>query len=302
VYADLNVISHLVLDDKEFLDVKPVRREKSVLGGPPAYATMVTPLLSLKTKIITSVGKDFPEAYLHYLSSINRLELEILIGEESTKFLHKIYKNRRTMFLLAQADSLDEFVEEQKGGKACLISPVFREISNPTVKWAKNNHEYIGLDVQGFVRNTDIDRKIVLGFDNKYVKSILEDVDIVKFSLKEAEAFTLKKSYSDIFKSLPINVTNVITSGTQGVVFNEGENIYSLKSPIRNELDPTGAGDVMMTGILAEIIKNKDVDFCIAFGMALAAEKVQYGKIRTLASKNYSQIAEEILSTKELIK
>ena len=300
--TDLNVISHLVLDDKEFLDVKPVKKEKSVLGGPPAYATMVTPLLSLKTRIITSVGKDFPEAYLLYLSSINRLELEILVGEKSTKFLHKIYKDRRTMFLLAHADNLDEFVEEQKGAKAALISPVFREISNLSVKWAKNNHEYVGLDVQGLVRNIDRNRKVILEFDNECVKSTIEDVDIVKFSLDEAEAFTLKKSYSDIFKSLPKNVTNVITSGTQGVVFNESDKIYRLKSPIRNELDPTGAGDVMMTGILAEIINNKDVGFCIAFGMALAAEKVQFSKIRTLSSKNYSQIAEEILSTKKLIK
>jgi len=302
VSADLNVISHLVLDDKEFLNVKPVKKEKSTLGGPPAYASMVIPLLSLKTRIITSVGKDFPKAYLHYLSSIGKLELEILISEETTKFLHKIYKDRRTMFLLAQADNLDEFVEEQKKAKACLITPVFREISNLSVKWAKNNHEYLGLDVQGLVRNIDNNRKIVLEFDNKYVKSIIEDVDIVKFSLKEAEAFTLKKSYSDIFKSLPKNVINVITSGTQGVIFNEGDKIYSLKAPIKNELDPTGAGDVMMTGFLAKIIKNKDVDFCIAFGMALAAEKVQSNRIRALSSKNYSQIAEEILSTKELIK
>ncbi len=299
--TDLNIVSHLVLDDKEFLDLGPPRNEFSVLGGPPAYATMVIPLLSLRTRIITAVGNDFPAAFLHYLSSLKGLDLQILQSEKSTRFLHRIYHDKRTMFLQSQADNLDSFLKKQKGAKACLISPVFNEISGLSMPWVRKNHKFIGLDVQGFVRNIDKNNKIILEFDFEGVKEIIKQANIVKFSLNEAQSYTQKKTYSDIFKQLPKNITNVITLGTQGVIYNEDNSIFSLKAPVKKETDPTGAGDVLMTGILASIIQNQEVDYSICFGMALAAEKVRHERIQSLPSEDYDKIAEEILQTKEII-
>ena len=299
--VDLNIISHLVLDDKEFINLGPPRKEISILGGPPAFATMVIPLLSLKTRIITAVGNDFPEAYFHYLSSLKSLDLEILKSEKTTRFLHRIYDDGRTMFLLSQADNLDLFVQKQKGAKACLISPVFDEISNLSMHWIKKNHNIVGLDVQGFVRSIDNNNKIILEFDYEGVKTIIEQADIVKFSLNEAQSFTQRKSYSDIFKHLSKDITNIITLGTQGIVFNDNDLIYKIEAPVKKETDPTGAGDVLMTGILASLIKNQEVDYSICFGMALAAEKVQHERIHTLPPEDYDSTAETILETKKLV-
>jgi sugar/nucleoside kinase (ribokinase family) len=301
VQADLNIISHLVLDDKEFLDLGPPREEIAVLGGPPAYATMVIPLLALKTRIITAIGKDFPEAYLQYLYSLKYLELEILRCEKSTRFLHKIYSDKRNMFLLSQADNLDSFAMKQKGAEACLISPVFGEISNLSMQWITKNHKFVGLDVQGFVRNTSEDNKITLEFDYGAVKEIIEQANIVKFSLNEAQSFTKQKSYTEIFKHLPESITNLITLGAQGLVFNIDDSIYKLNAPIKREADPTGAGDVLMTGILASVIEGHEIDYSICFGMALAAEKVKHNRIQTLPSDDYDLIAGRILKTKEKV-
>ena len=297
--VDLNIIGHLVLDDKEFINLGPPNAEASVLGGPPAYSTMVIPLFSNKTRIITAIGQDFPEAYLHYLSSIKNLELKILECKNSTRFLHQIYSDRRVLFLLSQADHLDSFLGKQKGAKACLISPVFSEISASGMDWVKENHEFIGIDIQGFVRNIDKNNKIILEFDSGAVKSIIKRVNMVKFSLDEAQSFTQKKSFTEIFDYLPKSTTNLITLGTQGVIFNIKNTIFKMRAPTKKEADPTGAGDVLMTGIMCGFLDSNDIEYSIAYGMALAAEKVHYNRIQMLPQKEYNLIAEKILDSKE---
>ena len=79
----------------------------------------------------------------------------------------------------------------------------------------------------------------------------------MKFSLNEAQSFTQKKSFTEIFKNLPKNRTNLITLGTQGVIFNIENSIYNMQAPVKKEIDPTGAGDVLMTGILGNIIESR---------------------------------------------
>jgi len=125
VRVDLNIISHIVLDDKVFYTEHPPRKITEQLGGPAAYASMVIPLLQSNTQCITSIGKDFPEGYLLYLNSIKNYGLKIETSEKTTRFLHEIRHNRRTLYLLAQAQSLDNSLFVLEGGRMCLLSPVF---------------------------------------------------------------------------------------------------------------------------------------------------------------------------------
>ena len=297
--ADLNIVSHIVLDDKMFHSLGPEKISYSELGGPAAYSTMAVPVINAKTRIITAIGKDFPEAFIHYLSSINNLEIETLISEFTTRFFHEIYPKHRILKLLAQAELLDEFVKTQKGARACLLSPVFQEISEDTVEWAVENHEHIGIDIQGFIRSTDHQKRIIWNFDKDKINWLINKVDFVKFSLHEVKPLTGKEKIKEIMKALPETNIQIVTMGERGLVYSDKGEFYRFFAPKVKERDPTGAGDVLMTSMLAKYIQTKDVSYSIAFGMALAAEKVQLKRIQSLPDKDYDEIVEKILESSE---
>ncbi len=297
--ADLNIVGHIVLDDKLFQTIGPEKTFDSELGGPAAYSTMAIPITKAKTRIITAIGKDFPEAFIHYLSSIQNLEIETLVSKYTTRFHHEIYPKYRILRLLAQAEQLDEFVQTQKGAEACLLSPVYKELSKPTVMWAKENHKHTGIDIQGFIRSVDKENRIIWEYKRDELNWLINEVDFVKFSLHEVRPFTGKELIEDIMKNLPKSNVQIVTMGDRGLVYSDKGSIYRLQAPKVHEKDPTGAGDVLMTSILAKYTQTEDVNYSIAFGMALAAEKVQLRRIQSLPTKNYDEIIDSILETSE---
>lgn len=297
--AELNIISHIVLDDKLFQSIGPPRETFSELGGPAAYSTMAIPAINAKTRLITAIGKDFPEAFIHYLSSIRNLEIETLISEKTTRFHHEIFPEHRILRLLAEAENLDEFIRNQKGAKACLLSPVYKEITKSSVSWAKEKHDVVGLDIQGFIRSTDDQNRIIWEYKREEIQWLIEQVNFVKLSFHEAQPITLQSRVEEMLRKLPENNIQIITMGQAGLAYSHEGVPYRLQAPTVKEKDPTGAGDVLMTAILAKFTRTKEIDYSIAFGMALAAEKVQLQRIQSLPSKDYDEIAQNILSTKE---
>jgi sugar/nucleoside kinase (ribokinase family) len=301
VKVDLNIISHIVLDDKVFYTEQPPRKITKQLGGPAAYASMVIPLLQSNTQCITSIGKDFPEGYLLYLNSIHNYGLKIETSEKTTRFLHEIHPNKRTLYLLDQAQALDNSLFLLEGGKMCLLSPVFEEISRFSADWSKDNHEWVGIDVQGFARRKDDSGKIYSYFDRSFFNYLIQKNDFVKFSLNEAKNFTKQTSFKNILDKLPKNNVQIVTLGNQGIIYSDNGQFFKLNAPKQEVKDPTGAGDVFITAFLIKYLETEELDFSLSFGMAIAAEKVQYSEIQILPKKNYLKIAEEILETKKEI-
>ncbi len=297
--VDLNIISHAVLDDKIFFTKGEKKEVKNQLGGPVSFASTIFPVLSIKGRCITTVGIDFPKEYLEYFLQIKNCCFEYDFSEKTTRFLHKIYENSRSLYLMEQASKLDEFVTKFPGAKGCLISPVYHEVTSKTVEWAYEEHDYIGLDVQGFMRGLDTNNKVVLLYNPQILSELTNDASFVKYSLKEAQHYTQKKSYLEILEGLPSNNTQIVTLGGEGLLFSNNEQYYKLSAPSRIEIDPTGAGDVLVSGILSKLVETDDLEISIAFGMALAAEKIQMNRIQPLASNDYMKMAETILESLE---
>ncbi|MHA2357956.1 MAG: PfkB family carbohydrate kinase [Candidatus Heimdallarchaeaceae archaeon] len=299
--VDLNILSHVVLDNKIFFTEYPPKKIDSQLGGPASYASMVIPLLPIKAQCITSVGEDFPEGYRLYLSTVKNYSFLISTSKRTTRFLHEIYKDRRILYLHEQANPLDNLLIMQDGGRACLLSPVFKEISKFSVEWAIDNHNWVGVDVQGFSREKDESGKIYANFKRDFFSFVTNSVNFVKYSLNEAKNFTKKDSYPDILNKLPHNNVQIVTMGNKGLLYSDHGQFYKLTAPVQEVTDPTGAGDVMIAGFLTKFIETEELDLALAFGMALAAEKVTFSEIKTLTNKDYISIAEGILETKERI-
>jgi sugar/nucleoside kinase (ribokinase family) len=299
VKVDLNIISHAVLDDKIFFTETAKKEVKNQLGGPVSFASTIFPVLSIKGRCITTVGRDFPKEYLEYFSQIKNCCFEFDNSKKTTRFLHKIYENFRFLYLLEQASNLDEYITKFPGAKGCLISPVYHEVTSKTVEWACEEHDYIGVDVQGFMRGLDTNNKIVPLYNPQMLSELTKNTSFVKYSLNEAQHYTQKRSYIDVLEGLPSHNTQIVTLGREGLLFSKNEQYYKLSAPSRIERDPTGAGDVLVSGILSKLVETDDLEISIAFGMALAAEKVQMDRLESLASKDYMKIAETILESLE---
>ncbi|MCK4972370.1 MAG: hypothetical protein KAS52_03560 [Candidatus Heimdallarchaeota archaeon] len=299
--VDLNIISHAVLDDKIFFTKDDKKEVKNQLGGPVSFASTIFPVLSTKGRCITTVGRDFPKEHLEYFSQINNCYFEFEYSEKTTRFLHKIYDNSRSLYLLEQATQLDEYIKRFSGAKGCLISPVYHEVTETTVEWACEEHDYIGIDVQGFMRGLDTKNKIIPLYNPQILADLTKNSSFVKYSLNEAQHYTQKKSYIEILEGLPSHNTQIVTLGREGLLFSKNELYYKLSAPSRIEKDPTGAGDVLVSGLLSKLVETDDLEISIAFGMALAAEKIQMDRLQSLASNDYMKIAETILESLERV-
>lgn len=297
--SDLNIISHIALDDKIFFTEKKERKVMNQLGGPVSYASCVLPILPIKGRCITSIGKDFPKEYQDYLSQLRNCSFEYRHSEKTTRFLHKIYPESRTLYLLERANNLDDFLREFPNSKGCLVSPVYKEISQESVDWICRENDYVGIDVQGFMRGIDTNNKIIFNYEPEQLSELVRKATIVKFSLNEAMHYTQEKSLTEILNKLPSHNIQIVTMGESGLIFSQNGGYYRLKAPNIIERDPTGAGDVMMTGMLAKLIKCNEFKFSISFGMALASKKVQMTELEVLPQINYTEIAEEIMESLE---
>ncbi len=297
--VDLNIISHAVLDDKIFITKDKNKEVKNQLGGPVSFASTIFPVSSIKGRCITTVGRDFPKEYLEYFSQIENCNFEYNFSNKTTRFLHKIYENSRALYLLEQASNLDDYTTNFSGAKGCLISPVYHEVTSKTVEWACEEHDYIGIDVQGFMRGLDTNNKIIPLYNPQILAELTKNASFVKYSLNEAQHYTQKKSYKEILEGLPAHNTQIVTLGSEGLLFSKNNLNYKLSAPSRMEKDPTGAGDVLVSGILSKLVETDDLEISIAFGMALAAEKIQMDGLQSLTSKDYMVIAEEILESME---
>ena len=60
----------------------------------------------------------------------------------------------------------------------------------------------------------------------------------------------------------------VISAGRQGALLSDGSNLWLSKPPLIKELNPTGAGDAMLAGLIHTIANGQTLDQALAYGVA----------------------------------
>ncbi len=300
VKADLDIVSHIVLDDKTLFRKQSERKLGLQLGGPVAYATVAIPLFSSMVRGITAYGSDLPTKYVSFLTSFDNYTIHNNPSKCTTKFHHEIHHEYRTMYVNSLANPLDNFFMDLEKAKNCFISPVFHEIKPKTVLKAKS--EYDGIvagDIQGFIRNKDREGKISKNFQDPFLQDLIKKLDIVKYSINEVKGATHKTSLKDILSSLPKNNIQIITMGNRDLIYSNRGKHFKLTPPNVKELDPTGAGDVFMTAFLLKYIQTQELDFALSFGCALASEHVKTLGITKQPKKRVDELVTQILETKK---
>ncbi len=276
--SDITTVGNFTIDSIS-LPSRP--HPVSVLGGSAAYTSLAARRLDATASVISKVGGDFPQAYLWWLqqegidlSNVVRLE-----NEQTTRFELKYNKDltNRTLTLKSKAPPITAAdLPKSLHSKVIHIAPIAGEIAYDAIAKLKKCAEILSLDPQGLMRSFDAAGN--LSYRSSISKRLLSHINIWKSSTEEINAATGHKDTRSAIKAIhEFGVENVIiTLGAKGAVLSISGTRYNIP-PCKSSavVDPTGAGDVFMSGFLTEYIRQKDSLWCACVGSAAASLVVE---------------------------
>ncbi|MFQ6051840.1 MAG: carbohydrate kinase family protein [Candidatus Hydrothermarchaeota archaeon] len=276
-------------------DIIEIENEKNFsIGGSVTYGSLCASNLGLRCGIVSKVGRDF--ALDEFIS--RGIDVEGVKKEnQTTTFINFYDKNfRRTQRVMHKCTKIkiEDFPERYKKINYIHLCPVLDEISLGVFQ--ELGDKFISLDPQGFFRK--IEKNSVVSKKWEDMDLFLKHVDLIKISDEELRnvskyeerAVEKIKKYCDLV---------IVTKGDRGSTIYEKKRIDIPVIPPREVVDPTGAGDVFITGFLYKFIKGEDIEKCGLFASSLASivlESMGCSKIPT--EKEVNSRLEEYLSNK----
>jgi sugar/nucleoside kinase (ribokinase family) len=160
--------------------------------------------------------------------------------------------------------------------KVIHVAPIAGEIAYDAIAKLKKCTEILSLDPQGLLRSFDAAGNVT--YRSSISKRLLSLITVYKSSLDELNAATGCSNMKSAIKTIhDFGVETVlVTLGTKGAVLSIGGTRYNIpQCKSAAVVDPTGAGDVFMSGFLTEYIRQKDSLWCACVGSAAASLVVE---------------------------
>ena len=259
------VFSHCVIDT---IQIGNISNEQ--VGGPACYCSITAKNLKIDATLYTKFGNDFPKDLLLG----NNINFEDSLSEQSTtRFKIIINGSDRTLFLQNDCESIEH---SQINADGVIISPAYHEISNDVYKKIKNDSNFIILDPQGFLRQIDSEKKIIL----EKTEIDLSKISAIKVNNDELFCLTNENGIEAMKKLQKRGVENVIFTNEREISVLVKDKLYSITLPNLKLFDTTGIGDIFCSTFCCTILKEKDFFWalCFAGGAAQAAiESKKFG-------------------------
>jgi len=126
------------------------------IGGSACYCGITARQFKFDVDLFTKFGPDFPKQYF----TENKINLINSNSEKNTtKFGISITGADRTLKLEHECDPIDYSDVDADGH---LVSPIYHEITNETLKKIKDNSNFLFVDPQGFLRQKDSQNNLIL--------------------------------------------------------------------------------------------------------------------------------------------
>jgi sugar/nucleoside kinase (ribokinase family) len=272
--------------------------ERTQMGGPPLYAAITAQKMRKKLNIITKIGDDLSDNNTENLIEAGvRVSENIIEGRETTKFIIKYSKEKRTLSSISICE--DIYQEDLiNAGDTLIISPVIGEISFQVV--TSINPEILILDPQGYVRQVNPDKTVSM--KKWFQRELLEKVTVFKSSEEELKHIINLDTYAALGKLINLGVeVGIATIGEKGaVLIGNGKKFRIPSYPQAKVLDTTGAGDVFLSAFTSSFLDGEELDWCASVGSAYSSSVIETeGPIIRLGKKTVLKRAEEIFNKVE---
>jgi hypothetical protein len=271
---DYLLIGHVTAD---------LKAHQRVLGGTVSYSALVARSFGRQAGILTSCA--FCEPIIGKLSA--QIPLINVIAKETSTFENVYEGKQRWQTLHERADTLTMGHVPIAWSHAPLVhlAPVADEIDASLFSGFAN--ATVMLTPQGLMRQWD--KKGRVSFKHWCDPALLKHVHLVVFSKQDIQAMpAIEDDY--IAHSQHLIVTDGANGGTY---YHQGKAHHYMAFPAQ-EKDPTGAGDVFATAVLASLPRvNGDILRAIEIARRLAAISVEQVGVVTFTPQQIETIIQE---------
>ncbi len=244
-------------------------------GGPPVYASMTALRLECDAIPVSKVGYDFPDEFMIWLSR-SGLNTSLYIRDlnsRTTRFKLVYGGSGRTLKLLSLCSPITPpELEDLPKVELAHVGSVAGEVGLETLKALRVKANMLSIDVQGFIRKFKEDGEV---YEDKCLNlEVLSNADIVKLSMKEAEALTGTSDHMEALKKLRKLYHGIVllTLGETGSLCMVDHKV--LQSPPYKPpkvVDPTGAGDSFIASFTVEFFRSGDLNWSLAVASAASS-------------------------------
>lgn len=257
------IASHVALD--EIIDVWGEKTES--LGGPVCYGSILAKTFNFNTFVATRVGYDI-DGKLQLLKDCNIFLTKNQVDRSNPTTKFRLILNNsggRQLFLLSSCSEINvnDFVDSD----AVLLSPIFKEISQDTLRKVVDNFDdrFIMIDPQGFLRYQNSEGLIL---NRKSIDLDLKGVTAIKADPEELSALTGGTTSIEGMIKLrdKFKLEFVISTGSNSIIFLHKNIVYTIKFKKIDSPDHTGLGDILATGFTCAYLKERDPLWAICFG------------------------------------
>ena len=277
------IVGSISLDTIETIS----ERHESVLGGSATYAT-VSAGKSADVHLVGIIGTDFPRKGIKIFEKYSQ-DLSNLDQKEGQTFswggrYPDDWDDRETLFteLGVFADYEPKLTKNNKKTPILFLANIHPELQYSVLQ-QNSKRECVIIDTMN----------LWIGTERKKLKEVVSYCDVLLLNEFEAEQFTRRKNHDDqgaVLQSLgPQHV--VIKCGRKGARLYSGHSVDSIGIfPVKNVVDPTGAGDAFGGGFAAAIAHGKSMTEAIINGSALASFCIEGFGIESLHRASNEEI------------
>lgn len=232
------------------------------LGGTVAYAGLTARALGLRVGIVTSWGEEMP------LGPLAHIPLANLRVNQSTTFENLKTPEGRVQVIHSVASPLDLHLipETWRSAPIVHLGPVAQEVEPGLVRYFPVS--LIGLTPQGWLRSWS-EEGAVHPSEWPEAAFLLSQAGAVVISLEDVEGDEAR-----IEEMATYCRVLAVTEAAEGVRLYWNGDVRRFRSPVRMEVDSTGAGDIFAAAFFTRLHNTRDPWEAARFATNLASFSV----------------------------
>ena len=262
-------------------------RKESILGGSATYATIAAGKSSA-VHLVGIIGDDFPLSGMKIFKE-TAVDLSNLEQKKGKTFswggrYAKDWDNRQTLFTeLGVFKEFDPVLTQQNKEVPIIFLANIHPVLQLSVLDQCTKRKFVIIDTMNLWIDTE----------RENLKEVISSCDVLLINEFEAEQFTRRKNHDDqgtVLQALgPQNI--IVKCGSKGAKLYAGHQLDTIGVfPIKNVIDPTGAGDAFGGGIAASLANGETMIESIINGSALASLTIEGFGIDTVFNASVDEI------------
>jgi len=265
---------------------------RGVLGGSSSYASISAGFFD-RVNLVGIVGDDFPREYLdlYKKKNIDLSGLEIIPGGKTFRWTGKYHENFNSRDTLEiHLNVFETFRPKIPAAYSktpyVLLSNIDPDLQLSVLEQVKSPR-FIAADTMD----------LWINLKKNKVKELISRVDLIVMNEEEAVKYTGESNLVRAGRTLLNDgaAFAVIKKGSHGAILFSGKSMFQAPAyPLDKVVDPTGAGDCFIGGLMGYLAKSGKTDLAsirkgIVYGSVIAASNVEdfsLNRLKTLTRKS----------------